>query len=307
MKNSALKRKRIGVIYGGSSAERKVSLITGRAVLSALKRLGYNAAGINAGKDLPYVLKKKKIEVVFNAMHGGFGENGCIQGMLELLRIPYTGSGVLSSSLGMNKIASKKIFLSSGIPTPDFVLVTAGDEIMDLRLDYPAVVKPVNEGSSIGVSIVKGQGKLMEGLDNAFKYSTRAIVEKYIDGKEITVGILDREPLGAMEVIPKGGFLDYTTKYTPGMEEFIMPAPLKNDAYDKCLDIAFAAHNALHCSGYSRVDARFTPDGRIYILEVNTLPGLTGLSYLPKIAEYRGINYEGLVERILLSAGLKGE
>lgn len=306
MKVSDLKSKRIGVIAGGDSPEREISMKTGEAVFRALKRLGYDVRLIQADKNMVRSLFRHKIEVVFNALHGGMGENGCVQGLLEVLGIPYTGSGPLASGLCMNKRKTKEVLIANRIPTPEYFSIKKGEPLFDFKFDTPVVVKPVDGGSSIGVSIVRRKSDFAGAVKQAMKYSNEAIVEKYIEGKEVTVGILGDRAIGAMEVISKKGFLSFKVKYTPGLEEFIMPAPLPSRIYKRVMDYAEKAYAALGCSGYSRVDTRVTSTGKVYILEVNTLPGLTSLSYLPRIAAWRKINYDSLIERILLTSSLKG-
>lgn len=306
MRLQELKRSKIGVISGGDSPEKEISIMTGKAVFSAIKRLGYNVVLISADRNLIRNLLRLKVNIVFNALHGGYGENGCIQGVFELLGIPYTGSGVLSSALCMNKRKTKEVLITNGIPTPRYFVINGQDDKYKCLLKLPVVVKPVDAGSSIGVTIVKRKEEFYNAVKKAFRYSSEVIVEDFIPGKEITVGILNNTALGAMEVIPKSDFLSYRVKYTPGLEDFIMPAPLSKKAYREVMMYAEKSFQMLGCSGYSRVDTRVTENGSVYILEVNTLPGLTELSYLPKIAKWRGIEYDLLVEKILLTASLKG-
>ncbi len=306
MKKGELKKKRIGIISGGNSPEREISIMTGKCVFSALRRLGYNAVLISADENLIRSLLRMRIEVVFNALHGGYGENGCIQGMLEVLGIPYTGSGTLASGLCMDKRKTKEVLLANNIPTPPYFVIHEEQKKYRCNLKLPVVVKPVDAGSSLGITIVRSTDEFAGAVKRAFRYSRSVIVEDYIPGKEVTVGILNDSALGAMEIVPKGDFLSYKVKYTPGLEDFILPAPLDPETYRKVMEYAERAFFALCCSGYGRVDTKVTEEGAVYILEVNTLPGLTELSYLPKIAEWRGINYDSLVEKILLTASLKG-
>lgn len=306
MRQSELKRTLIGVISGGDSPEREVSIKTGRTVLSALRRLGYRAKLIMADKNLAKKILRMKVGVVFNALHGGLGENGCVQGMLEVLGIPYTGSGLLASAVCMDKIKTKEILTANKIPTPPyFVISEKNKEYVCLR-KFPVVVKPSDAGSSIGVTIVYDRENFSKAVKNAFKYSKEIIVEDFIPGKEVTVAILDDRALGAMEVVPKEDFLSYRVKYTPGLEDFKIPPPLPQKTLEKVIEFSEKAHRVLGCRCYSRVDTRVTSAGKVYILEVNTLPGLTELSYLPKIAEWRGLSYDSLINRILLDADLKG-
>jgi D-alanine-D-alanine ligase len=226
--------------------------------------------------------------------------------MLEMMGIPYTGSGVLASALGMDKIASRKVFQYHGIPFPPFVVVQQPDRVgfnpERFPFSPPFVVKPSREGSSVGISIVEKSGALQEAMNEAFRYGPTILVEKYIRGKEEAVGILEERALGVIEIRPKSAFYDYTAKYTPGMSEHIYPAPLPGAIYRSLLDYGLRAHQALGCRGYSRVDLLLDEAGAPYVLEVNTLPGMTETSLLPEIAGGEGIPFDGLVERILKTA-----
>lgn len=302
-----IKSKKIGVLYGGLSAEREVSLKSGTAVHQALVAQGYNAVAIDVGRDLADVLKSEGIEVAFIALHGRYGEDGCVQGLLELLQIPYTGSGVLASALAMHKFYSKQAFAASGILTAPFRCYRRGESVAlnDLPFSLPLVVKPVQEGSSVGVSIVKEEGQLAKALELAFRHDDEILVEKFIGGQEVQVGIINNRPVGAIEIVPKNEFYDFEAKYTDGMAEHIFPARLKNSLYEKAQQVGLAAHLALGCKGYSRVDLLVTPNGDCYVLEVNTLPGMTALSLLPEIAlKGGGLTFETLVAGIIDSAEL---
>ena len=302
-----MKSKKIGVLFGGLSAEREVSLKSGAAVHQALVASGYNAVTIDVGRDVAEVLKREGIEAAFIALHGRYGEDGCIQGLLELLQIPYTGSGVLASALAMHKLYSKQAFAASGILTAPFRCYRRGENVIlaDLPFDLPFVVKPVQEGSSVGISIIKEEAQLAGALQLAFRYDEEILVEQYIKGQEVQVGILEDRPVGAIEIVPKNEFYDFEAKYTDGMAEHIFPARLKVTLYEKAQQIGLAAHRALGCTGYSRVDLLVTPDGDCYVLEVNTLPGMTALSLLPEIAaKGAGLSFEALVSCIIESAHL---
>ena len=303
------KDKKIGVLMGGLSSEREVSLKSGDACHKALVAKGYNAVKIDAGRDLPIKLRDEGIELAFIALHGKYGEDGTVQGILELMGIPYTGSGVLASALAMNKILSKKVFQASGIIVAPYRVVRRGEspDPASFGFPLPIVVKPSQEGSSIGISIVRSEVAFPHALDIAFEYGDEALVEQFIAGKEIQVGILYDRPLGAIEIVPKGSFYYYEAKYTPGMAEHIMPAHLPEDIYNKALQTGITAHRALGCYGFSRVDMLVTDYGDCYVLEVNTMPGMTSLSLLPEIAQVgAGIVFEDLVERMLEGASLKG-
>ena len=296
--------QRVGVLWGGLSAEREISRLTGEAVCAALEARGYSVQAIPVEPDGAWIAQAQKTDVVFIALHGKFGEDGAVQGVLETLGIPYTGSSVLASAVAMNKPMAKRIWQTYDLPTPDWQLVERGTPAEQTVLSYPVVVKPIAEGSSVGVSIVRSEARLTSALTQAFRYDTACLVEAYIPGQEVTVGILKGQAIGAMEVIAKGEFHSYEVKYTPGREEFLMPAPLPEATYAQVLKLARQAHRALECSGYSRVDMRVSPAGEIFLIELNSLPGLTGLSYLPRIAAHHGLSYEDLVEAILQQATL---
>jgi D-alanine-D-alanine ligase len=304
---TTMKSKKIGVLMGGLSAEREVSLKSGAAVHQALVAGGYHAVAIDVGRDLAAVLVREKVEAAFIALHGRYGEDGCVQGLLELLQIPYTGSGVLASALAMHKLYSKQTFASAGILTAAFHHFRRGQQVRlgDLAFGLPLVVKPVQEGSSVGVSIVREEAQLEAALALAFRHDAEILVEQYIKGQEVQVGILDDRPIGAIEIVPRNEFYDFEAKYTDGMAEHIFPARLEPALYQKAQQIGMAAHQALGCSGYSRVDLLVTEAGESYVLEVNTLPGMTALSLLPEIAaKGAGLPFEALVQRIIESATL---
>lgn len=303
-----IKNMKIGVLMGGLSAEREVSLNSGKAVHQALLSQGFNAVAIDVGRDLAYVLKHEGIEAAFIALHGRYGEDGCVQGLLELMKIPYTGSGVLASALAMHKLYSKQAFAASGILTAPFRCYRRDEPVVlsDLPFGLPLVVKPVQEGSSVGISIVREPGQLSEALKLAFRHDDEILVEQYIKGQEVQIGILDDRAVGAIEIVPKNEFYDYEAKYTDGMAEHIFPARLEPALYETAMQVGLAAHRALGCAGYSRVDLLVTPAGECYVLEVNTLPGMTALSLLPEIAaKGGGLSFEALVVRIIESATLK--
>jgi D-alanine-D-alanine ligase len=302
-----MKDKKIGVLMGGLSAEREVSLNSGAAVHQALLAQGYDAVAIDVGRDLAAVLEREGVRAAFIALHGRYGEDGCVQGLLELMQIPYTGSGVLASALAMHKLFSKQTFAANGILTASFRHFRRGEPVRPAELPFglPLVVKPVQEGSSVGISIVREEKQLAPALELAFRHDSEILVEQYIKGQEVQVGILDDRPIGAIEIVPKGEFYDYEAKYTDGMAEHIFPARLDPPLYEKALQTGLAAHRSLGCSGYSRVDLLVTAHEECYVLEVNTLPGMTALSLLPEIAaKGAGLSFEALVARIIESATL---
>ncbi len=305
-----LKRKKVGVLMGGLSTEREVSLRTGAACADALRSKGYVVAGIDVQKDVAKRLLDEGIEVAFNALHGRWGEDGCIQGLLESMFIPYTGSGVFASAVGMDKVAAKRVFAEHGIPTPPSVTFGSFADLeragFQLPFGLPAVVKPSGEGSSVGVTIVKDVEALKAAAREAGKLKGAILVEKYIKGREIQGAVLDDEALGAIEIVPANEFYDYSAKYQAGTTKYLFPAPIAPELYQKACFTALAAHRALGCSGATRSDLILEPDGSFWILEINTLPGMTAASLLPKIAAGKGIDFATLCERLLLGASLKG-
>jgi len=312
MEKPKLKSKKIAVIMGGRSGEREVSLRSGKRVFNSLKSQGYKAISLDADEKLIDNLKKNKIELAYIMLHGRYGEDGTIQGLLEHQGIPYTGSKVLASALAMNKVASKRIFESIGIPTPKYVVIDP-DEGIKKQSDrikrifpFPVVVKPTSEGSSLGVSIVHDEDKLekiISGTVNEFK---EVFIEEYIKGKEVTVGILGTgkgtAALPILELKPKSEFYDYKAKYSEGGTDFILPAKLPKDLYKNVQEAALAAHKALGCYGVSRVDIIVGSDHTPNVHEVNTIPGMTDRSDLPAEAQCAGISFDELVVKILESA-----
>ena len=299
--------KRIGVLMGGTSAEREVSLRSGSAICKSLQGLGYNVVAIDVGPDICYVLNREKVELAFLALHGGCGENGSIQGLLEVLGIRYTGSEVLASALAMDKEASKKIFLYHGVPVPPFVLLRREERVESVEFDLPWVVKPAAEGSSVGVSIVREKRIFGEALAKAFSFGPRTIVEKYIDGKEVHIGILNGRVLGGVEVRPSLEFYSYEAKYTSGLTAYILPPEIDDEVYEAAKTTALSAHSALGCKGASRVDLRIDTEGNPYVLEVNTIPGMTETSLLPKIAGLAGYDFPRLIEEIIRGVTDEGQ
>jgi len=306
MTRDELKTKKIAVLMGGLSAEREISLRTGRAVLAALQENGYNAVGIDAGRDLSERLAAEKVEVAFIALHGRFGEDGTVQGLLEMLGIPYTGSGVMASAIAMDKVTTKKILLYHELPTPSFDVFCRGDDseaFVSRRRHFPLVVKPAREGSTIGVSIVRDGNELRAGIESALTYDGMVLVEDFIKGLEVTVGVLDGEALPIIQVVPKGGFYDFQAKYTAGQTEYLVPAPLEGAIYERLQQVAVAAFRALGCAGAARVDF-MVREREFFCLEVNTIPGMTETSLLPKAARQTGITFGELVQRILEGVSL---
>lgn len=312
--------KKIGVLMGGTSAEREVSLKSGSAVFNALKGRKYKVAAVDAGHDICEVIKREGIEIAFLTLHGGYGEDGSLQGLLDMLGVPYTGSGVLASALAMDKESSKKIFLYHRIPVPPFAVIRPGQSVSgqkpeDAHYELPAVdfslpwvIKPAAEGSSIGVSIVKERSSVRAAMECAAGFGKRVIVEQYIPGKEIQVGILNDRVLGAVEVRPTLEFYSYEAKYTSGLTEYILPPEVGQEVLRNAEEAALSAHTALGCRGATRVDLIVDEKGDPYVLEVNTIPGMTETSLLPKIAAQAGLDFPSLIEEILKGAlaGRKG-
>jgi len=295
--------KKIGVLMGGLSSEREVSLSTGVAILKALTEKGYTAVAVDVGRDVGEQLRKSGAEIAFNGLHGKFGEDGAIQGLLEILGIPYTGSGLLASAMGMNKIISKMVFKQHGLVVGPYMVVDADrreqlNEVPSI-MAYPVVVKPSSEGSSVGVSLVYKHDELRPAADLAFRYDREILIEKFIPGREVQVGVLGDRALGAIEIVPRDVFYSYKAKYEQGMSDHFFPARIDTAAYQRALEAGLKAHRALDCRGYSRVDFIVDESGEPHILEVNTLPGMTATSLLPEIARGVGISFPELVEEIL--------
>ncbi|GAB4536421.1 MAG: D-alanine--D-alanine ligase [Thermodesulfovibrionia bacterium] len=295
--------KRIGVLMGGLSAERDVSIRSGLAIYQALQEMGYNSVLIDVGRDVVSLLKKEKVRFAFLALHGGMGENGAIQGLLEVMGIPYTGSGILASAIAMDKEVSKKLFRYHGLPVADFITihkgVRNGFDKSSIGFGTPWVIKPATEGSSIGVSIVKDEVGLKPSIDKAFTYSDRVLIERFIEGREVHIGILGNRVLGGVEVRPSLEFYNYEAKYTSGLTEYIIPPELDRDVYERAKETAMDAYKGIGCSGACRVDLIIDKQGVPYLLEVNTLPGMTTTSLLPKIAHSAGLGFNDLIEEMI--------
>ncbi len=293
--------KHVAVLKGGWSAEREVSLNSGAACAKALRELGYRVTEIDVQPDVASVLAKAKPDVAFNALHGTFGEDGGMQGVLEMLKIPYTHSGVLASALAMGKPMAKKIFEAVGLRCPKGKVMTRAELLKAEPMKRPYVVKPAAEGSSVGVHIIQeGDNR---PLSQVLEPGDYWLVEEYIAGREITVAVLTGKALGVTEIRPKTGFYDYTNKYTDGKTEHLCPAPLPTEKYNEVMNMALAAHNALGCRGLSRSDFRYD-DKDFYLLEVNTQPGMSALSLSPEIAAHVGISFNELVRLLVEDARL---
>ncbi len=326
------KKLKVLLLVGGTSPEREVSKSTGKSVYQALLNLGHEvvildpAYGINqplevedyfGNQDFVEILNENyldavnlisptEINVAFLALHGKYGEDGTIQSLLELKGIKYTGSKILSSAIAMDKIMSKILFEEYMVPTPEYFHFKIGEytteevnKKIEKQFGYPAVVKPNDQGSTVGLTICKSASQLEEALHNAFEYSERILVEVYIPGRELTVAVIDNEALPVLEIRPKHGIYDYECKYTSGMSEYIVPAEIPEVVAQHLQEVAVQACKSLRCEVYSRVDFRLSPDNKVYTLEVNTLPGMTSLSLVPKMAKAVGITFEQLIDKII--------
>ncbi len=293
--------RHVAVLMGGWNSEREVSLVSGRDCAGALEGRGYDVARIDAGRDIARVLMDldPQPDVVFNALHGRFGEDGCVQGLLEILQIPYTHSGPLASSLAMNKQAAKSVFRSAGLPCAESEIVTRDSIGQPSPLDRPFVIKPNCEGSSVGVRIVDMGDNDDRLQPDDFRYGDEALVEQFVPGRELTVAVMGDRALGVTEITTPRGFYDYDNKYTEGGSVHTVPAPVDSLTYRSAADMAVVAHQALGCRGVTRTDFRYDDTegepGNLVMLEVNTQPGMTPLSLVPEQAAHAGINFDELV------------
>lgn len=307
------KKPEVAVLMGGASAEREISLITGNEISLALSAKGYKTTKIDLDKNIVENLKKSQCELVFIALHGVPGEDGTIQGLLDILGLPYVGSGVLASAVGMDKIRSKMLFSALGIPAP-FHIAVSQSELQVGQIDklvqrvvgsiaFPMVIKPVATGSAIGVEIVEKEEEIEPALREGIKYGREVIAEEFIVGKEITIGLIGNEDpriLPAIEIVSEREFYDYTAKYTPGMSTHIIPPGVPKETISKAERFAKAAHTGLGCRGLSRVDFMVDKEDDVpYILEINTIPGMTPVSLFPEAAKAAGIEFEDLVEQLV--------
>jgi D-alanine-D-alanine ligase len=292
---------RVAVLMGGLSAEREVSLKSGTAVLTALKRKGIDAHGIDAGRDVFAQLRAGNFERAFIALHGRFGEDGTVQGGLEVMGIPYTGSGVLGSALGMDKLRCKRVWSAAGIPVGEQVVLTPGIDLDGVaeKLGFPMFVKPSSEGSSIGVSKVRSHAELEQAWTLALKYDPVVLAERFIDGPELTCGILGDRALPLIRIETTREFYDYDAKYILDDTRYHCPSGLGAAVEYKLQDIARRAFESIGCRGWGRVDFMMDSQGNPYVLEVNTIPGMTDHSLVPKAAKQAGIEFDDLCLRIL--------
>lgn len=303
-----LKRYRVGVLAGGPSNEREISLKSGNAVFNALKGSGLDAVLIDADEnEFSKKVDSSKINAAFIALHGRFGEDGTVQRMLEEKRIPYTGSGPESSRLALDKLASKEAFRKAGLHVPRHKVLPRGEDFSKLEISFPCVVKPRYEGSSIGLSVVQDENDMHKAIDEASEFGEEVIIEEFIPGREITVGVLDGKALPVIEIVPAEGVYDFSAKYHSKCTQYIAPAKLEEKAYSASQEAGLKAHLALGCRGFSRVDIRLSSEGKPFILEVNTIPGLTERSLLPMAAKAAGLDFPGLCVKMLLGAISKKE
>ena len=301
---------RVGVLAGGPSNEREISLRSGKAVYNALIQEGVGAIFLDVKDDLCDIIKHNKIDIAFIALHGRFGEDGTVQKILEGAHIRYTGSGPQASRFALDKIASKSIFIEHGISVPRHTVLEKEIFLQDPRghieetvpLGLPLVVKPQWEGSSIGLSVVNDLKSLPAALGKAFEYGQNAIVEEFINGRELTVGILDDEPLPVIEIVTKNKVYDYTAKYNDPETKYLVPAPIEKSVFSKAQEMGRRSHKALGCRSFSRIDMMMDAAGNIFVLEANTIPGMTERSLLPKAARAQGLTFSQLCIKLLENA-----
>lgn len=306
------KNSKIAVLCGGMSSEAEISRRSGKGVFEALQRLGYkNAELVEVDKNISKKLQDGKFDYAYNVLHGKYGEDGCIQGILEILQIPYTGCGVMASAVCMNKEYTKRILSSCPeIPLAKSAFIRKGEDVMEKTKDlkFPVFTKPVSEGSSFGMTKVNSREELQAAYDEAVKYNDDVLIEEFIDGLFVTVGVLEQDGKNfateILEIIPKNEWYDYESKYTPGMSEFILPAKFDEKLTAKIKEISVKAHETSGCRGVSRVDFMVSKDGIPYVIEINTSPGMTSTSDLPAQAKVMGISYDELVQIVLNGAGL---
>lgn len=312
VQNKIDRNAKIAVLCGGMSSEAEVSRRSGKNCFGALQRLGFkNAELVEVDKNIAQKLQDGKYDYAYNALHGKYGEDGCIQGILEILQIPYSGCGVMSSAICMNKEYTKRILSTHHeIPLAKSAFVRKGEDVMEKtkNLKYPVFTKPVSEGSSFGMTKVNSKEELKAAYDEAVKYNDDVLIEEFINGVFVTVGVLEKDGKNfateILEIRPKNEWYDYEAKYTPGMSEFILPANLSKELTEKVKQIAVIAHETAGCRGVSRVDFMISDDGIPYVIEINTSPGMTETSDLPAQSKIMGIDYDNLVEIILSGAGL---
>jgi D-alanine-D-alanine ligase len=302
---------KVAVLLGGRSAEREISLRSGGGVLAALRRQGVDAHAFDPAERPLDELARERFERAFIALHGRWGEDGTVQGALELLGIPYTGSGVMASAVAMDKVFTKRVWAAQGLPTPKFEVVRHGDPLdgMAERLGLPLIVKPPHEGSTLGVTKVADEAELAGAVEHALRYDDEVMAEQFIDGRELTVALLGRgdgsHALPVIEIVAPGGNYDYRNKYFGSETRYLCPAPLTDAVTELVQRISVQAYRALGCEGWARADVMLDGSGRAWLLEMNTSPGMTDHSLVPMAARALGISYDELVVRVLADASLK--
>tara|TARA_B100000749_G_scaffold279661_1_gene273162 strand:+ start:147757 stop:148683 length:927 start_codon:yes stop_codon:yes gene_type:complete len=299
--------KKIALIKGGMGSEREVSLSTGNSFEEALKQLNHNYIVIDAKEDLPVQLYNEKPDIALLALHGKYAEDGVVQGICEYMKIPYTGCGLLASSLCMNKLFSKQLFLQNDIPTAPFqVLRKTQPElaVKQISMELPFVVKPSREGSSVGVHIVRETEQILPAVKDAFQYDSELIVEQFIDGKELTVALVDGVAMTPIEIEPKVDFYNYENKYTAGKTEYHLPARVPDKTLAELKEFSEKIYKVFDIRSYCRIDFMANKDHKLFCLEINTLPGATPTSLVPKAAKYDGIDFSQFVQKLIDSATL---
>lgn len=307
----SMKQKRIAVVVGGPSSEAEVSRNTGAAIADALTSKGYAVETIElVPQQLVETLKEKKIDVVFNALHGRYGEDGVLQGLCEMMGLPYTGPGVMASAVGMSKVMSKCAFQGAGIPTSPFAyyfssqgLDVIADDIVS-RFDLPLVIKSSAQGSTIGTVIVSEISEIRPALEEAFRYGPAIIAEAFLDGEEFTVAVMDDMAMPVIQIVSRTGRYDYYSKYTPGAAQHLCPAPISPELTETMQNLALQVFHLCQCSGVARVDIMTNSQGEPFVLEINTVPGMTATSLVPDAARAMGLSFEDLCEKILLEASV---
>lgn len=301
---SALRRRRIAVLFGGPSAERKISLLSANAVRAALRRLGVPHRAIDLTARVCEPLRRHKIDLALLTTHGTVGEDGRLQGLLDVLGIPYTGSGVLASALAMHKPTAKRLFQSAGLATPRWAVVRTGEDVTPraVGLSFPLVIKPASQGSAVGVTVARTPAAFRRGLRKSWRLEDEALVEEYVSGKEITVGLLGDRILPVVEIVPAHAFYDFHSKYAPGGSRHVLPSRLSPAVQQKAQEMAVGAFHVLGCRHVGRVDLIVDQRGHPTILEVNTLPGMTDTSLLPDAARAVGLDFDALVVTLLALA-----
>lgn len=300
----------VAVLMGGWSVEREVSLTTAKGIIAALEALGHRVTAIDMQRDIAERLRAARPDVVFNALHGTPGEDGSVQGMLELMNIPYTHSGVAASAIAINKSLCKKLLQAAGLRMPEGDVVASASLFVQDPLPRPYVLKPNDEGSSVGVAIIQPDSNvgnpIRRDTPGPWQDYEKLLAEKFIPGRELTVAVLDDKALGVTELKPSVGFFDYAAKYTAGITQHLLPAPIHQAIAEEAMAMALAAHQLLGCRGVSRADFRYDDTqgepGTLYLLEINTQPGMTPLSLAPEQARFCGISYEALVDRLIKTA-----